>query len=345
MLAFLILLLVLCVYGMKLETEKGAMTDYLSVDSTKSVKGIFIILVICSHFNSFVTLTGPLDVFYRDTVARFGQTMVTLFMFYSGYGIMESIAKKGDGYVKRLPVDRVLATLFRFDCAVLLFAVLAPVLGQPFSLGKFLLSLVGWESLGNSNWYIFAILVLYLMTWVGFRLLGKHRWLAAAATAVMVCLYMVAMRYWAQQPSWWYDTVLCYVVGMFYSLLRRPIESIANKNRVVYVLVLLFLLAACALLLRNRHIVVCDLLLNILFAVTVVVITMRVKLGNPVLRFCGEYLFEVYILHRIPMIILQRTPLRQLPELYLLLCGVLTAALVVPFRWTVDRLWRLIKKN
>lgn len=35
---------------------------------------------------------------------------------------------------------------------------------QP-SLKTILLSMVCWESIGNSNWYIFAILCLYLLTW------------------------------------------------------------------------------------------------------------------------------------------------------------------------------------
>ncbi|MBR6476984.1 MAG: hypothetical protein IKS85_00920, partial [Lachnospiraceae bacterium] len=74
--------------------------QYLIKDAALPVKGLFVILVFFRHFISYVTLSDSIfdKVFYRmDRLT--GQLIVTMFLFYSGYGIYESIKKKGRPYV------------------------------------------------------------------------------------------------------------------------------------------------------------------------------------------------------------------------------------------------------
>lgn len=40
-----------------------------------------------------------------------GQLIVVMFLFYSGYGVMESVRSKGTAYIKSIPFKRVLSTL------------------------------------------------------------------------------------------------------------------------------------------------------------------------------------------------------------------------------------------
>ncbi len=171
MILFFLAYIATCLYGIKI--QKNPNNDYLSVENTQAIKGIFILLVFFSHFNSYVTFTWSLDSIYQSTVSWFGQTMVTLFLFYSGYGVMESINKKGLPYIKSIPVKRVLSTLFKFDCAVIIFWIIGALFGNTFSPKTVALSLIGWDSLGNSNWYIFVVLLLYLFTFVSFRFLPQ----------------------------------------------------------------------------------------------------------------------------------------------------------------------------
>ena len=44
----------------------------------------------------------------------------------------------------------------------------------------------------------------------------------------------------------------------------------------------------------------------ILAGIFIVILTMRVSLHNKVLNWFGAHLFEVYLLHRIPMIVFQK---------------------------------------
>ena len=162
----------LCLYGIQLKPASGDgyITDYMSVDKTMAIKGIFIIIVFFSHFNSYVDYTSVGDILYFQEFSKIGQRMVTMFMFYSGYGVMESIKKKQMSYVKNIPVQRFCGTLFRFDIAILMFLVLYIARGLVPTVKQVILSFVGWDSLSNSNWYIFAILVCYAITYVSFMI-------------------------------------------------------------------------------------------------------------------------------------------------------------------------------
>ena len=130
--------------------------DYMDVPHANAVKGFFILLVFASHIQGFLLRNGyaytSLDRFFVGANAWLGQLTVSMFLFYSGYGVMESIRKKGSSYVDDLPKRRIAVVLLDFDIAVLVY-VLFNLLFSHFPGWKtVLLSLICWESVGNSNW-------------------------------------------------------------------------------------------------------------------------------------------------------------------------------------------------
>ena len=89
-------------------------------------------------------------------------------MFYSGYGMLESIKSKGMDYVKSIPGKRFAKVLLHMEIAVLLFLLTDFAIGKSYGLKTTLLSFTFWTSIGNSNWYIFIILCLYLIVFSAF---------------------------------------------------------------------------------------------------------------------------------------------------------------------------------
>ena len=100
---------------------------------------------------------------------------IAMFLFYSGYGVMESIKKKGNHYIDAIPRTRVLATLINFDIAVALFAFISLISSQDYTFSHYLLSFIGWKSVGNSNWYIFVIILCYLIVFISFRSTDRNK--------------------------------------------------------------------------------------------------------------------------------------------------------------------------
>lgn len=341
---FFLAYIALCLYRAK-PGLKTLDPDYMSVPRTQSVKGVFILLVFFSHYNSYVEYAGTPDNVYVWIVRTFGQCMVAPFLFISGYGIMESIRRKGEGYVAAIPKNRVLKTLLPFVIAVLLFGLVQTLLGVRFSPRVWLLSLIGWESLGNSNWYIFIALLLYLLTYVSFRLLrnARRQELPALLTAVLTALCVYVMAHFGLKAYYWYDTALCYCCGMFFSLWRDRIERIINRSTAMYLLTLAALLAATALTKHLSSNDYADILCMLLFAALVTVVTMRFAIGNAILEWAGAHLFQIYILQRLPMLVLDRFGLLDAhPALCFPVCLAVTLLLAVPFERLCDRLWALV---
>lgn len=201
--------------GMKIAGEGSFHRDYCSVEKSTALKGVFVMLVFFQHFRTYIT---PEETdFMAVGVSEFlGQLIVVPFLFYSGFGVMESIRAKGQSYVRRIPVDRALKTLLHFDAAVLLFLALYLFRGNTVTWKNILLSLICLHGFGNSTWYIFAIVTLYLITAVSFTVFRKNK--TAAATAVTVLT--IAEIYWLMgwQREHWHNTLLCYSMGIWYSL-------------------------------------------------------------------------------------------------------------------------------
>lgn len=265
--------------------------DYLGREQTNTIKGIFILLVFFSHFMGYVRQAGG-----HAINMPLGQMIVTCFLFYSGYGVMEAIKRQGRAYIKTIPKRRILTTLLNFDIAVLAFIAVDLLLGRALTWQQCLLSFVCWDSVGNSNWYIFAILLCYAVTFF------THRGGGSLCLLVLVPC-MVALSF--VKGSWWYDTMLCYPAGMIYAEYKPRIDALM-RNKWPYFVVFCTLalgylfLSKCPLFVRG----LIPNLTAISFALCVIVMTMRVPLRHNALVWCGKNLFPLYIYQRIPMLIL-----------------------------------------
>ncbi len=352
MIVFFLLIIALCLYKIKfiktapINSTEGLDFDYLSIGRTNSIKGIFILIVFMSHFHDYVVFTNSIDIAYQSMFNLIGQRMVTLFMLYSGYGVMESIKKKNMAYVKKIPINRVFGVLFRFDIAILIFALVNIIINKgtfTYSLKTFILSLIGWESIGNSNWYIFAILVAYIATYLGF-LIFKDKCnykLSVVMTTLLILVYCALLRYAKFKDSTiWYDTILCYSLGMVISIYKEKFTGFFN-NKFVYVISVIVILFIQAMNYKFSNIFILREFALLTFALLIVLITMKFSIDNKYLRWCGEHLFGIYIMQRLPMMIYKEMGIGDLNiYLYFLLCLITTVFLAYIFEKYTDILWK-----
>ena len=105
------------------------------------------------------------------------------------------LKKRGNVYLDTFLQKRILPTLVNFDIAVLFFVIVGLLLGNTFSLKQIALSFIAWDSVGNSNWYIFAILVCYTVFLLSFKgLFRKHsQYRSTNGGIVIACIIGVAI--------------------------------------------------------------------------------------------------------------------------------------------------------
>ncbi len=311
MLVFVFIVALIVFYEMKIANSNEFHKDYISPKSTSSVNGLFTILIFLSHSVQYIDLGGVLDKPYATMKSCLGQMVVVTFLFYSGYGIMESIKKKGTDYVKAIPFKRFFKVLYHMAIAVTMFVIINLILGIKYDLKRTVLAYTGWTSIGNSNWYIFAVLVLYVITFISFMIFRKNHYLAVIGVTALSAAYVYILMVY-DIDSWYYDTVIMFAIGMWYSLFRDKIEKVIMKSDLIYIVG-----GGCAVALyylfylKRKSGIEWYTAWAIMFMALVVLFTMKMKIGNRILEWFGSHVFSVYILQRIPMIILKHFGLNE----------------------------------
>ena len=277
--------------------------DYLSRESTIAVNGLFMIFVFLRHFLQYVSLDGVLDRAALILDNRLDQLVVITFLFYSGYGVVTSLLHKGRSYALSLP-KRALKVWLMFLGALLLYLILALCLGNELTLSQVLLSLVAWDSVGNSNWYVWGVIWLYLLSFAAYAFFAEKPVVGTILLTILTGVFIILMRFLKGSGSaYWYNTVFCYVLGAWYALFHEKLEGFLWKRDLHYILacVLAGILLVITYKLHQRSFLFYEAWVAVAIA-CVVLFTMKVRLYNPYLTFIGSHLFGFYILQRLPMI-------------------------------------------
>ena len=337
---FFWILVVMAAYRVEIRRE-GFHPGYIGRDGIQPIKGIFILLVLISHFVQYVDLKGVWDAPYFEIRKYLGQMVVVPFLFYSGYGMAESIRVKGQNYVRRMPVHRMGKVLFQFALAVILFLMLRFVQGVRYDLPHVLLSFIGWVSVGNSNWYIFAILCMYLITWISYSVFRKGKLPPLVCATVLTAVYIVVMKLVKGQEVWC-NTVGAYLMGLWFCAYRENFEKAVLAKKWDYWICLILSLSAFLFLRKYWSKLAVYEAASLLFALLTVLFTAKIQINNRFLTWCGEHLFSLFILQRIPMIALDRTAIEAYPALYLLVCFGLTLVMSIAFDALSPKAWNML---
>lgn len=333
MIIFYFLLLAVMLFKAKVRV-KGFHSSYLSYDSTTAIKGIFAILIFMRHVVPYVGTSDLwIDTAFVSVDKFLGQGIVCLFLFYTGYGIYESYKKKRS-YFDNFLENRLFKTMFSFDIAIILFLLVRSLILQKhvgvIELAK---ALVGISSLGNSNWYMFYIFIAYIIAFLSFKLSRKNDIMAICIATVLTICYCIYGKF-GGLDLWWYDTALCVPLGMLYSYFKDRIERVLMGNNLSYY----FSFVVCVLVYafsthfhfetKNNMLIIIS---RLFFTLAVVLLTMKLSMNNKVLNWLGKYSFGIYIMQRIPMIIIKQFAPDINPYLFVSVNLVLTIALAFGF--------------
>ncbi len=301
MIIFIIALFVLSLYKIKPILNKGFYEDYCSVEQTRSINGIFILLILLSHTFARLTPCGIFDEAYIPFRIFIGQFVVVPFLFYSGYGIMESIKKK-DSYIKSFPKQRFLKLFIQFATITVVCIVFNLLIGNEHSITKILLSFIGLASIGNGGWYMFSIFVFYIAVVICFNIFKKNKVLAVCmVTVCLVALTVVEMM--LDFPTYYYNTTIFLAVGMFFSLLKDTFDKIVMKNNIIWFIVFAVSLSGFIL---GKGLVEKSVIFYPVWCgvgmLTILCITMKVKIQNKAILWCGKNIFYLFALQGMPQI-------------------------------------------
>lgn len=162
-------------------------------------------------------------------------------------------------------------------------------------------SLVGVTSVGNSNWYIFAILCMYLSSYVAAMITSDYK-KQLFLVSVFACIYFSTLVYLGF-PSRFYCTIMCYPFGTFLSIYKDKILKLIKEREWIVGIICVLLIGATYKFRAN------DIIMNISsieFVLFIVWFLYFFEIKNNVLYFLGQHGFSIFILQRIPAILITR---------------------------------------
>lgn len=262
-----------------------------SVNST-ALRGIAAVMIMLGHL---LSSSHPSVRFFLA-----GNLWVSMFFFYSGYGLKYSTSTK-EKYLSQIP-KKMLKVYIPFLIAETAYVFSLLLHGKTMSLWEIVSCCIGWKLANSTLWYVIEILILYgifycIERWVN----SKYHtilWVGLYATFTIVAVLL-------DIGTWWYISSISFLLGIKYYSGSRFIKNYSQRNvilifSVLYIFekLLSFNQASVFITLnKNYWIVASQIVLAPLFVLLLDSLLGSKVLQGKLLQRLGKASYEIYLIH------------------------------------------------
>ena len=208
-------------------------------------------------------------------------------------------------------------------------------MGIHYTTSEILLSFIGYESIGNSNWYMFVIFCLYLFTLFSFKLFDfKDKKFNILIVLLLSIICMIVLPLFKE--GYYVDTILCFSLGMFYSYYKDRINKYIKSKYllILFSFIIFFEIFYLLQVLFNGNVILYN-IWSCFFVLIIVLLSMKFIFNNKIYYFFGKHIFWIYIFQRLPMLVLQNIITNT--YIYFALCFMITICLSIIFKKITDK--------
>ena len=266
--------------------------ECLGLSQTKALLGFFSICIILHHVSQ-----KPASFEYA-ALAPFrtsGYLFVSFFFFCSGYGLLKSFSSKPD-YLKGFLNKRYLPLLITFFASDILFQFARYSRAEPaFPANTY-------------SWFVFAIMLLYAAFYLCFKFLKKLQPLVLLALVIAACI--ICRLLYAE--TYLYNSILAFPAGVLFASQEEKILPLLKKRYIPFIIVSLAISALLVFLcssdqrlytLTGNYTLSRDLqtllqlFASLFFCFSIILISLKLRVGNKALSFLGGMTLELYLVH------------------------------------------------
>lgn len=297
----LVLLFAIIIFG---NSKIQINDDYLSINQTRMLKGIFSIVVVIHHITSYIS-SDLLKIF-----SSVGYIAVGFFFFISAYGSVMQLKKKKEAYLGTYILSKIESVVLPYlEITVIYWIYKVLIDGSNLSLGSSLLNAFGIKFIASNCWYVVVLLYFYLFFFVGSCIAVK---LKKINISIIICsltfvfsYYLFYKKYNAYHPDailglhWAYSTMLIVagtVWGCFEEKLRKYISPVF-----VFSIFLLLCISYYEKVSNDRWNYVLHNISAFCYVVICIFIVRNIRIENKILDFLGSISFETYMIHGLVM--------------------------------------------
>ena len=332
------------------ENEKKR--DAFSLESTNCAKGIFAVLVVLCHIWGRADVSA--DGFVLHNLGRllsiFGYISVSMFFFFSGYGLWLQYKTKGDEYVKRFLRRNVLSLYLINVIFIIAYTLFLWGVNGSISLGKVLQSFFFGSTIIVNGWFLQACLLYYLAYYFIFRFIKKDT-IKLISMAVFLFGYCLLCALALKLPITWYECSFTFLFGMIFCKHKEKVEKIiysAFSYLIALGVMLAIFLVTCYIGSSRSNALgqVLKIISAVAFCAVAVLLLSKISVNNCITRWLGNLYLEIYLMQGF-FLVLYKTSFLYIENVWLyavlvLASTLLSAALIHPLS---QRLLKALKKN
>ena len=301
-----LILVILSLININIKCGNQFFNDYMDLENTNNVKGIFVWMIFFRH---------SYDYYYKDPRKisniidiSLEQNIVSLFLFYSGYGIYKSFSKKGKKYIKTLPIK---STILFIKTQIILFLFLLnnKILHKKISFKEYFYAVILKKSIGNSYWFSFTIITIYIESYFAFILIRNKKYnILGILFLTIICYFHVKFvyKYFYPKEIITVDTIICFITGFYYCYFQTCLDKIIMLNDIIY-LTIITIIAFSYYKFHihiNRAVLFYKAIKNFFFTLMAVLLTMKIQFRNDFLKFMNSHSYSIFLLQRIIFILI-----------------------------------------
>lgn len=302
--AISILTLILCILALRCKDGRHI---YEKRELTDMIKYIAALLVVNGHLFSFGG--GPE---YLAQELNIGPLCVSLFLFFSGYGLMHSYAEKGNAYLKGFISHRIGKVLLPLLTAYIVTLPVYRIVVGPFD-WRTVFSTLHWGGpFLKFSWYVSEIVILYLLFFISMKLQIKEKskiWLLTSLVFFLICAMIVT-----QQPIWYIESLPAFLIGIWFhkyedKILVSKLPSVIGYLSAMTLCLILIISFRWHTITENlgiltafRYQYAAYFIMNIVFVLATVIIVKNMPSPRKKMQFC-RYYYEIYLMQNCAMLL------------------------------------------
>lgn len=326
LLVYPILALVLF-FGAKF-SRKGEFNDeWSSIQETKAIQGFVAICIVCHH-TAQQTCVEWLEsgniVHGLDVFSNTGFMLVSVFFFWSGYGLYKSVVNK-KRYLNRFFSKRVFPVWFPYLIVCFLFTlerifILKERMPMWFKITNFTGVTIGY----SFGWYVQAIIVFYVLFFLAFKYSRYNSdaitWIWIGVVSWIVLGLIIDHNDYFLCGQWWYNSAILFPIGVTFA--NNEERIVAGLKKYYKALLPASIIAVYITFIISRFMeihrgyygqysgllpiikivsrfetLLSQIVAALVFVIMIILICFKVRFSNKVLTFLGNHTLEIYLTH------------------------------------------------
>lgn len=267
----------------------GGYSSLTNKESSNCMKGMAALLIVFSHAHFYSTDFGLLKLF-----KPFGFIGVSLFFFYSGYGVMCQYISNVK-YLNGFLLKRFRSVYIPYLIATLMYTFF--VRNQNVSYTLLIKNIFLMDRVLPFAWYVPVILVWYLLFFEVLKLINDPKRACVIFLCVNILWYILG--YLLELSSFYYNSTICLTLGCFVALKEEKICRVLSKMMSLTVVTIAFVLSIILLAFgggkSDLAYSICVIIASFTTIVFLLSLGTKIEFNGAIPRILGSYSYEIYL--------------------------------------------------